>query len=285
MSPKSLITEKLIAWGKRNAEIRSLILTGSRAIEGKSDELSDYDIAVFLDDNTPFTLNDAWLEEIGKPWVCVHEQISWKKDIIPTRLVIFEPGVKIDFAFYPIKVLKILASKPLPDEFAAGYYVLVDKDGIASTMNPPSDNCYQQSPPSQEEFLRIIEEFWFEVYHVAKYLARSDLWSVKFRDHGIKQEFLLQMIRWHEQAKHQWNYSTHSQGKRMQDWVAGETWSRLQVCYACFDPKDCWQALNQTMKLFRDLSTETAALLKFSYPQDLDDSISTFAKSICENYS
>jgi len=280
MNRQSLITEKLVAWGKRNAEIRSLIVTGSRAVEGKSDEFSDYDIAVFLDDNTPFTSNDEWIEEVGQPWVCVHEKISWKEEFVPTRLVIFEPGVKIDFAFYSIKVLKELASNPLPDEFAAGYHVLLDKDGIASTMDPPSDNCYKQNPPTQKEFQRIIEEFWFEVYHVVKYLARSDLWSVKFRDHGIKQEFLLQMIRWHEQAKHQWNYSTHSQGKRAQDWVAEETWSRLQVCFARFDPEDCWLALNQTMKLFRDLSMQMAALLKFSYPQDLDDNITAFAKQV-----
>ena len=65
------------------------------------------------------------------------------------------------------------------------------------------------------------------------------------------------------------------EGKRMQDWVAEETWSRLQACFARFDPEDCWQALNQTMIFFRDLSMQTAALLKFSYPQDLDDSIST----------
>lgn len=276
--------EKLIAWGKRNTEIRSLVLTGSRAIEGKSDDLSDYDVAVFLNDNTPFTSNDAWLLEIGQPWVCVHERISWKEGNIPTRLVIFEPGVKIDFAFYPIKVLNILACNPLPDEFAAGYQVLVDKDAMASTMDPPSDNCYQQDPPSEKEFRRVIEEFWFEVYHVAKYLARGDLWSVKFRDHGIKQEFLLQMIRWHEQAKHQWNFSTHSQGKRMQDWVTEETWGQLHECFAHFEPADCWYALNQTIKLFRNLSMQTAALLKFSYPQDLDDSISSFARSIREKH-
>ena len=279
MTTQLSITENLIRWGNNRSEIRSLILTGSRAIKGKSDELSDYDIAVFLNDAFPFTLNDDWLSEISKLWVCVHEKIDWQDDVILTRLVIFELGVKIDFAFYPIKVLKALASSALPDEFAAGYQILVDKDEIAAAMDAPSEGCYRQDPPNQNEFQRIIEEFWFEVYHVAKYLARGDLWSAKFRDAGIKQEFLLQMIRWHAQAKHDWAYTTHTQGKRIQEWVDNETWNELQQCFGHLKEKDSWHALKQIMALFRRLSHETARLLGFSYPLELDDNISYLAKS------
>lgn len=207
-------------------------------IENKSDELSDYDIAIFTNNNFPFTSNEHWLSEIGTPWVCVHEKINWKEDVIPTRLVILEPGIKIDFAFYPTKVLEELTCNSLPDEFASGYQVLIDKDKLTSKMDAPSNDCYQESSPTQKEFVRIIEEFWFEVYHVAKYLARGDLWSAKFRDASIKQEFLLQMIRWHVQAIHGWKYTTHSQGKHMQEWVDGSVWKSLHSCFSHFEAKD-----------------------------------------------
>lgn len=226
-------------------------------------------------------LNDDWLSEIGKPSVCVHEKIDWQEDVIPTRLVIFESGVKIDFSFYPTKVLKALARNTLPDEFAAGYQVLVDKDGVASAMPPPSDSCYQQSPPSQNEFQRIIEEFWFEAYHVTKYLVRGDLWSVKFRDNGLKQEFLLQMIRWHAQAKHEWKYTTHTQGKRIQEWVDGETWNELQQCFGNFKENDNWHALKHTMALFRRLSHKTAKMLDFEYLGALEQRMTLLIEQLC----
>lgn len=272
-------TEAIISWGSNQAEIRALILTGSRVIEGQSDDLSDYDIAVFLGDDSRFTSRDDWLSEIGIPWVCVHEKIDWKGRDIPTRLVIFDPGVKIDFAFYPIKVLEELAHNSLPNEFAAGYRILVDKDEIATKMNAPSSDCYQEGPPTEEEFLRVVEEFWFEVYHVAKYLARGDLWSAKFRDAGIKQEFLLRMIRWHTQAKHNWKHTTHTQGKRMQEWVDSETWNEVSCCSSGFNEEESSEALTRMMELFRRLAKESAESLSYPYLQKLDDNISIFVDS------
>ncbi|MBD3231473.1 hypothetical protein GF322_02305 [Candidatus Dependentiae bacterium] len=67
---------------------------------------------------------------------------------------------------------------------------------------------------TMKEFYECIDDFWFEVYHVAIYLARQDLWLAKFRDNDIKR-FLLKMIEWNEGSKHNWNYETNSLGKRM----------------------------------------------------------------------
>jgi aminoglycoside 6-adenylyltransferase len=271
--------EALIDWGNSHSEIRALLLTGSRAIDGRSDAFSDYDLAVFLKDDTEFLSSNDWLEELGSPWVCVHETIEWKGTVLPTRLVIFDPGEKVDFAFYPTWVLEDFAQKPLPDAFAAGYHILVDKDTHAAKMDEPSNDCYQESPPTEKEFLRIIEEFWFELWHVAKYLARADLWSADFRMTGIKQEFLLPMIRWHTQAKHDWEYATHSQGKRMQEWVDSEIWNAVSRCLPGFGGAGYPKAVTCTMELFRRLAKESAERLGYSYPQQIDDRISLFIAS------
>lgn len=266
----------IVNWGNRYSEIRALILTGSRAIKDKSDEFSDYDVAVFLNDDSRFTSSDGWLLEFGNPWVCVHEKIDWKGTCVPTRLVIFDPGVKIDFIFYPTKVLGELADNPLPDDFAVGYQILIDKDKLTTKMHAPSRECYQENPPTQNEFLRIVEEFWFEVYHVAKYLARGDLWSAKFRIGNIQQEFLLKMIRWHVQAKHDWKYTTHTQGKRMKEWIEPKNWDEVSRCFSGFNEEESSKALKYTMDMFRRLAKESAARLGYVYPQVLDERVSSF---------
>jgi len=271
---------KILSWAEKEEAIRALVLVGSRAIEGKHDKLSDHDISVFSRNSTPYTSSDSWLTAIGTPWVCVHEKLAWKSTTIPTRLVIFDHGAKVDFAFYPMEALTALAKEPLPEGYAAGYRILLDKDGLAQALPEPTFDAFKQKPPDEEEFHRIVEEFWFEAYHIANYLSRGDLWSAKLRDSGIKQEFLLPMIRWHEQSKNQWNYATHSEGKRMHEWVEAETWNSLKNCFSSFDVDDSWKALWETTSLFRRLAIATAKNLGYSYPHDVDKNISSYMRSI-----
>lgn len=273
------IIEALKQWGSSSETIRCMLLTGSRAIPGKSDKLSDYDVAIFTTDPSLFTTTETWLTQIGNPWVCVHEKLALASEVIPTRLVIFDPGVKVDFALYPQQMTKVLTGESIPDQFASGCIVLLDKDKIVTSPLRSSLECYQQTALTRDEFNRIVEEFWFEIYHVAKYLARGDLWSVKFRDAGIKHEFLLQMIRWHIQAKNNWTYTTHSEGKGMQEWVDPATWQEVSHCFAGFDEEDSSKALANTVKLFRRLAKETAERLGYPYAQHLDDNISSFVRS------
>ncbi len=259
-----------------------MILSGSRTQNKEHDDLADYDLSVFTDDSDKYESSDEWLSEIGNVWVCVHETLSWKNGTIPTRLVIFEKGTKVDFVFYPLAALALLDKGPLPNDYANGYQVLLDKDECLISIPKPTFDGFKEEPPLESEFQRIVREFWFEVYHVAKYLARGDLWSAKFRDNGLKQEFLLRMICWHEQAKHNWDYTTHSQGKRMHEWANRNTWNELHESFSHFDAEDSWRCLDATTALFRRISKETASLLNFSYPVGVDTNISTYLKSLKE---
>ena len=96
------ILSKILPWAESESSIRAVTLIGSRGTEGQSDELSDYDISFFTNDSSHYTQSEGWLHKIKNVWVCVHQEISWNGKNIPTRLVIFEEGIKVDFAFYPI---------------------------------------------------------------------------------------------------------------------------------------------------------------------------------------
>jgi len=90
-------------------------------------------------------------------------------------LVLFAGGVKVAFAFYPAGVVSHSVRAGL------AHRVLLDKDGAA--REPRAEPvAIGRRPPSAAEFARTAEEFWFEAYRVAKYLARNELWLVKSRD-------------------------------------------------------------------------------------------------------
>ncbi len=141
---------------------------------------------------------------------------------------------------------------------------------------------FQHSPPTEKDFVHLVREFWFEAYHVAKYLKRDELWLVKFRDWTTK-ELLLRMIEWHEQARHRWDYDTQYMDKHLRSWADASIWEALHRAFACFDSTDSWNGLLATMNLFRQLAIETSELAGFPYPQDVDQDITGFILRLKES--
>ncbi|MBS1598071.1 MAG: aminoglycoside 6-adenylyltransferase [Bacteroidetes bacterium] len=267
--------EKIIEWAKTKSSIHAMILTGSLVGKGKKDSLSDYDIAIFGND-FDFINNDKWIDEIGKYLVCIHDQFDFFQSQIPTRLTIFKKGIKVDFSFHPISLLHTLVEQPkLPDSYNIGYKILLDKDCITSKMQKPNYKAYRINKPSGKTFDLNCKEFWFEIYHVAKYISREDLWTAQTRAHATK-KWLLQMIEWNHAIDSKWNFSPKQDGKNMKDWIDKKLWSALHDCFGRFDKKDSWRALKKTMKLYRKVAVKTASQLKYIYDHKMDEGISEF---------
>lgn len=278
MSKSDNILTRIIEWAEREKYIRALILVGSRAGKESVDEFADFDIGVFAETHLPYTQNNQWLFDIWKIWVYVPEKFDRKNEIVPTRLVIFEDGIKVDFAFYGLHVLDELADGD-GDELNAGFKVLLDKDGTTKELKPASFEKLKRAKPTETEFVNRVNEFWFETYYAAKYLKRGELWLAKFIDCNLK-KFLLEVIEWHEQSKHKWDYETFYSGKAMKSWASADTWESLHQTFAHFDSDDSWRSLFATMNLFRRLALETAQMLDFTYPQEVDRNMTEFVLRI-----
>ena len=175
--------------------------------------------------------------------------------------------VKVDFALYPTAMFSTI-------EWDRSYKVMLDKDSLATNPKIVADGV-RHNPPTETEVVNVIREFWFEAYHVAKYLKRDELWLVKSRDWATK-ELLLKMIEWHAQANHRWAYDTKYMGKHLKVWADAGTWEALHRAFAHFDSADSWRGLLATMNLFRQLAIETSEVLGFTYPQDVDQKITGF---------
>jgi len=271
--------QKIIQWAEQEKGVKALILLGSHAGKRPVDGLSDYDISVFCDTYEPYIQSEAWLSQFGNVWVCVKEKVFYSGKDFPSRLVIFEGGVKVDFSFLTLEIMdEIVRSNPLPDEYNIGYKVLLDKEKRTAGMLQPQFEIIA-TKPSEQEFLDVIKEFWFEVYHIGVYLKREDLWSVKFRSWAAH-TFLLRMIEWQAQAESNWRRSTPLIGKRMSSWVTKDLWKDLHGVFAHFNAEDSWKALFNTMDLFRRLTDDTAQMLGFSNPEDLSSNIIKFISNL-----
>jgi aminoglycoside 6-adenylyltransferase len=271
------LLRRIAAWAERRSDIRALILTGSHARPDQpGDPPWDYDVEVFTTDQEKYESSTDWTSEIGDVWVQLPFPLDEHGYLM--RLVVFEGGRKVDFGFAPISVLEqTVANQQLNDLYARGYRVLLDKDGLAAQLPPPSYAAPMTPRPTEQEFRAAIEEFFFEAIHFPTHLRRNELWVVKMRDWTMKQ-LLLRMIEWHAIATKGAEHDIWHIGTRMAIWTTPEVWGRLHDAFGRFDAADSRRALHATIALYRDLARETADAFGYGYPDDVDDAISEYLR-------
>jgi aminoglycoside 6-adenylyltransferase len=217
------------------------------------------------------------MSEFGRIWNC--QALSNEEEGgPPTRLIIHEGGHKVDFTLASLDALRHLVTQaPLSDMYNRGYRVLLDKDHATDTMPRPTFRA--RPPPSEAEFLRLVNDFWHEAYHVPKYLVRDDLWLVKFRDWNLK-VLLLEMLAWLMKSKRGWDHDTLYHGKPIKEWLDPEIYRELFECFAHFDSGDSWAAFFATARLLRRDSEETARRLGYLHSYEGADEILRLAQEL-----
>ena len=265
----------MLAWAQRDDNVLALITTGSAArSDARRDEFSDLDVEVIARDPQPLLADDSWFTGFGGIWVV----LRFDRLRYPTRLVIYDGGSKVDFTVAGVRRLEEMSDQ-LDPLYERGYRVLLDKGGAAGNLPPASGGFPVHAAPAQTEYDATVEEFWFEAAHLPWYLARDDLWVVKFRDWTMKTD-LLKMLEWHAAAHSEAPVDVWHIGTRMKEWVDEETWRQIHDVYARFHQRDSWRALLASCDLFAQLSRETAEASGLTYPVELEryvrDYLATF---------
>ena len=269
--------ERIVAWARGQPAIRAALLTGSTARDPGGDGLGDLDIAIFATDITRYTASDDWMAALGAVWLYLPLANDPAAGRYPTRLVIFAGGQKVDFTFSPVEALaRIAAARPLDDLYNRGYRVLLDKDGLTAGLPPPTGRPAPAAPPTEASFLALVNEFWFEAYHVPTYLARDELWLAKRRDWALK-ELLLRMLEWAMRSQYGWDYDTRYLGKDVRQWLDPDLYAALPACFGRLDRRDSWGAYFATAALFHRTAQGTARRLGYPYPDAVAAHILGFA--------
>jgi aminoglycoside 6-adenylyltransferase len=268
------VMARLIQWAEHQPQIRAILLTSSLAVPtAPVDVLSDYDIILVVTDIHPFFDNRAWLGDFGPVLVVYRDPIlidgSLEKSAYVTQ---YENGLKIDFTLWPVELLQRVVAEPqLPDEFDAGYLVILDKDQLTDRLKPPSYKAYIPTPPTEAEYQEAVEVFFLEAAYVAKFLWRDDLMAAKhILDSMMKQEHLRPMLEWRSEIDYQWSVKPGPYGRRLKKWSSPALWAELEGTYTGAGLEANWEALFRTIALFRKVGVEVGDRLGYAYPDDLD---------------
>ena len=276
------IEKKFIKWAKTQDHIRIAIVVGSYArTQTPADKWSDLDIVIYS--TKPQTLIDSaeWVGEFGNPVITFIEPTAAGSGESYERRVLYDNGLDVDFAVDPFHLVLNAKEKGVTTELVRetsnvlgrGIRVLIDKEKIMKTFLKEY-NAIQlppPAPPSEHEYLERVNDFWYHAVWTAKKLRRGELWESKgCLDSFMKSRCLLPMIEWHARIIQGETHDTWFRGRFLERWADPRIIAELRSAFAHYDEDDVWQALANTMQLFRWISKEVAEKLDFTYPKDAD---------------
>lgn len=259
------LQERIIAWADAAADVRGVLLVGSQArIDRPADEWSDLDLVLIATDPDRYLDSTEWLVSIAPVWVSFVEGT-----IVRTRerRVLFEGARDVDFNFFtPDQFRQIFHARPAAAVLHRGARVLVDKDGFFPPLPPPAVEAPAVGPPSEAEFLAIVNEFWYRAVWAAKKLRRGELYIALGQCNGTLLRLLREILERHARASRGWQYDTWHDGRFFDQWADPRALSTLREAYARYDAADIRRSLSALMALFDRVAMETAERLGFNYP-------------------
>ena len=276
MKSEQEVLELLRQWAEQRANVRTVILTSSRADRRRQpDVLSDYDIELFVRNIRPFTEDDAWVYDFGQIMVRwpAAPQPTFSEDWI-TQLVLYEDGTRIDFQ---ITTLAPSTSENLEN----GYRIVVDKDGAAAHLPEPTYSRYIIQPPTVQAFDSRMNAFWWDIIYVAKALRRGELNYAKYMlDGTIRFDKLQPLIEWYIGLNHDWTVSTGIYGRWFHEYLDQSIWDSYNQTFAGAEFESNWRALFATIELVRTLGHTVAHSLGFEYPDETDRKVTDYIQWI-----
>ncbi len=261
------LIDHFVAWAETEANIRAAIVIGSRArTDHPADQWSDLDVLIFAVDPEPYR-SIEWLRHVGTPWLSFLEPTPDGRGF--ERRVLFEGGLDVDFIPAPVADLEQMLTEGFPpalaDMVARGVRFLVDKEGFAARLDALAVEPPPYTPPTEDEFLNVVNDVWYHTVWTSKHLRRGELWWAKSCCDGYLKGLLHRMLTWHARATRD-AVDTWMRGRYLEEWADPRAVKALADAYAHYNEADVWRALQATMDLFSWLAVETAEALGYPYP-------------------
>jgi len=260
---------KIVAWGLKDDNLRAAGIVGSRArVDHPADDWADLDVLLVATDPAPYCAGSEWLHAIGSPWLTFVEPTA--DGSRNERRVLFESGLDADFIPVYTGAVLAMAEYGFPPEVAdmlhKGLRFLLDKDNLASKFERIDLTPPLPVPPSEREFLNLVNDFWYHTVWTGKHLRRGELWWGKSACDDYLKQLLRLMLEWHARASRGEEAEVWAHGRFLEEWADRRALEFLPRVFAHYDAEDVWRALRETMELFHWVALETAEILGYSYP-------------------
>jgi aminoglycoside 6-adenylyltransferase len=284
----STTVQRLLAWAASDESVRAVFLVGSRGqADAHADRLSDYDVLLFVRDTSRLEADGRWLNAFGTILVKLHEGYEFLGTRVPTRLVQYRDGAKIDFSICGLGLLEGIAEQPrLPDIMDAGFQVLIDKDDSAARLPEASGRAYRVDIPDESVYEAVVNEFWWEVIYVAKHLARGELIPALYNHECVVRfRCLVPMLEWYARVVHRSEERLGPYGRGLERELRKEEVDRLRRTILGRTVGEAWEALFETTELFRNVSKKVAQQLGFATPDGLVEGVDKLLDEIRDDGS
>jgi len=257
--PENEIINTIRDWAEKEDNIRAIVLTSSRVNpNSKPDNLSDYDIEVFVNDLKPFN-SDEWLGNFGTTlvkWPLYPKNTGYQENSI-TRLVVFNDFPRVDFQISIIQNFD-------PQAYKNGYRIIVDKDNIKNKIPEPTYTEFVVKKPTAKEFYETVNSFYWDLPYIAKSLKRGEIAFARYMLlSAIRYDSFEQMLRWYAGFQNNWsvNYGVH--GRNLEKLLDESTTVEINSLCADNTLNDIWQTTLAMEKLFNNMQTQIAKELHF----------------------
>jgi len=259
------VLRRILAWAEREDAVRVVAITSTRGrAEGPPDELSDYDVVLALTDFDRFdpaaayaTPAARWGDESG-----VHGAKSF------FRGVVYEDGTKIDWTLWPAHAPELVAQHGLTDNLDTGYRILLDRDGSTARWAQPTRTAHIPRRPTEDEYVALVEEFWWSATYVAKAQARGERFFARYvLDMDMTYGVLRSMLEWLIEVDHGWAWKPGAYGRGIEHELSPAVADALEAAHDSFD---------STIALFRDVAHDVGDALGYAYPQYADDAVTAY---------
>ncbi len=256
---------------KNDEKIRAALIVGSRArTEVPADEYSDLDLVAIVENPSAFLDDTDWLGKIGKHYLTFLENtaVGGGKE----RRVLFEEGLDVDIAFFPVSALPELEQDPEPlGVFAKGVRVLFDKDGtVTALVHQAPKNLPAPQMPGSEEIRNAIHDFWYHAVLAAKKIRRGELLDAKSICDSYMKHLLMQLVRTQTKLNKGLAFDTWHGNRFFEKWADPETVSAYKNLYGVYEEEDVWRALHNTMSFFRETAKDVCVKMDLHYPEEGD---------------
>ncbi len=269
MATADPVLDRVLTWAAAEEAVRLVVVTSTRARpEGPPDKLSDYDVILALTGLDRFDPTAAY----GTPAARWGDEHHEQGTLALFRGVVYEDGVKIDWTLWPTNVPDLIAEHGLNHNLDVGYRVLLDKDGATARWPQPTFRAHIPAKPSEEEYVALVEEFWWSATYVAKAQARGELFFARFvLDAELTYDCLRTMLEWRIELDRAWNWKPGAFGRGIEHELPNEIAAELEAAH---------DSAERTIALFRRVGRDVGERLGYAYPELADRSVSAYFEKL-----
>ena len=277
MRTENEVLTQLIDFANVDDKVRAVILNGSRANPNvEKDIFCDYDVVFSVTDPDYYLRNQAWIQRFGE--LVIMQQ---NDDKIGGRnkyffLMQFKDGVRIDLSFDPVEcITQTIANDSLTK-------VLLDKDKVIKPLPLPNDSIHNVQKPTETEFNKVMNEVWWIQTYIAKGLWRDELPLVRYMYDVIMQDCIVKLLSWYVGIQHDWKVNVGKCGRWHNKYLSQSLFNEFKATYSGASYEQIWTALSNAGKLIRQVGTEVAHDLGYTYPLQDDINVTDYIKKVKE---